>query len=189
MYRYQKIIIDYLKKEFNPKKVYYVSDGAAQHFKNKTNFHLFLNHEQEFGFPAEWHFHATAHGKGACDGIGANLKRGARRSSLQLSSGNHILTPEDLYRWAEKYCKETKVFFSSKAEYDETAVQLKERISGAKIIPGTLNYHAFIPTNENTLILKKTSMSKEYDIFPKLKGRKRTTTTTKITDDKKTKKN
>lgn len=172
VYVYQKIIIDYLKKDFDPKKIYYVSDGAAQHFKNKTSFHLLLLHEKNFGMPAEWHFHATAHGKGACDGKGANLKRGARRSSLQLSSGNHILTPEDLFHWAQNHCKETKVFFSRKTEYDKTFLNLKKHISDANMIPGTLKYHAFIPTKDNRFILKTTSLSENYEIFPKLKRKK-----------------
>ncbi|KAJ8943495.1 hypothetical protein NQ318_016275 [Aromia moschata] len=29
-----------------------------------------LYHEEDFGIKAEWNFFATAHGKGACDGIG-----------------------------------------------------------------------------------------------------------------------
>ena len=53
--------------------------------------------QKDFGVTVEWHFHATAHGKGAFDGIGANLKRGTKRASLQVSCSNHILTPEELY--------------------------------------------------------------------------------------------
>ena len=51
--------------------------------KNKSNFQNLLFHEKDFpkGVTAEWNFHATAHGKGACDGIGANLKGSAKRAS------------------------------------------------------------------------------------------------------------
>ena len=134
-----------------------MTDGAGQYFKNKSNFQNLLFHEKDFGFTAEWHFHATAHGKGACDGIGANLKRGAKRASLQVSSSNHIWTPEELYNWAKHYCEETKVFYSSKESYEETVLKLKPRLNKAKSIPGTLQYHAIIPIDQSTLKLKKTS--------------------------------
>jgi hypothetical protein len=106
-----------------------------------------LFHEKDFEIVAEWHFYATAHGKGACDGIGTNLKRGAKRASLQLSSKNRILTAESLYEWAKNYCKETEVFYSSKDNYDKSVLELKPRLDTAKAIPGTLQYHAFIPLN------------------------------------------
>ena len=77
----QEIIIDYLKKSFFfVKKIIYFTDGAAQHFKNKHNFQN-LHHYEDFSVEAEWHFHATAHGKNACDGIGASIKSNARRAS------------------------------------------------------------------------------------------------------------
>lgn len=167
VYEYQKIIISHLKTLFTVKKIYYLTDGAGQHFKNKSNFQNLLYHEKDFGIPAEWIFHATAHGKNACDGIGANLKRGAKRASLQLSSNQRILTPQDLYNWAKSYCKETTVFYSSKESYDKTTLELKPRLDAAKSIPGTLQLHAIIPIGESKLMLKKTSLSSEYEIFPK----------------------
>ena len=85
VYEYQKFILNYLKGHHQLKKIYYITDGAAQHFKNKNNFQNLLHHEEDFKIKAEWHVFATAHGKSGCDGIGANLKRGARRASLQLT--------------------------------------------------------------------------------------------------------
>ena len=32
-------------------------------------------HKEGFGVQAEWHFYATSHGKGQCDGIGGTVKR------------------------------------------------------------------------------------------------------------------
>ena len=83
VHEYQKIIINYLKNYFEPKKIYYFTDGSGQHFNNKTSFAYLQAHEEDFDIPVEWHFHGTAHGKGVCDGIGANIKRFAARSSLQ----------------------------------------------------------------------------------------------------------
>ena len=94
----------------------YFTDGAAQHFKNEYNFINLLHHEMDFGIPAEWHLHATAHGKGSCDGIGGNLKRLAARASLQASSKDPIVTADALYQWAKKNLVENLLFFSPKEE-------------------------------------------------------------------------
>ena len=49
----------------------------------KTLLTCACNHEEDFGISAEWHFAASAHGKGACDGLGGTVKRLAARASLQ----------------------------------------------------------------------------------------------------------
>ena len=97
VYEFKKIITHYLKENLQPRKMIYFTDGAAQHFKNKYNFINLLHHEMDLGIPAKWHFHATAHGKGPCDGIGGNLKRLTARASLQASSKDLILTADALY--------------------------------------------------------------------------------------------
>ncbi|KAJ8688039.1 hypothetical protein QAD02_023834 [Eretmocerus hayati] len=69
VYCVQKIVTDYIKKNFLlAKKVIYFSGGVAQHSKNTSNFENLINHKKDFGLEAEWHFNATAHGKNACDG-------------------------------------------------------------------------------------------------------------------------
>lgn len=169
VYEFQKIIINYLKKNFNPKKMYYFTDGAAQHFKNKYNFTNIIHHETDFEIPVEWHYHATAHGKGPCDGIGGNLKRLAARASLQASSKEQILTADALYKWAKKNLTETVVFFSSKGSHASSREDLASRFASAKVIPGTQKYHSVIPSSESTLSLRKYSTAKKYDVFPKMK--------------------
>lgn len=89
-HEFQKIIVNYLKINFKPKKIFNVSDGAPQHCKNKYNFFNLRFYKKDFG--TEWHFHTTAHGKEPCDGIGGNLKRFAARASLKYSPKNKILT-------------------------------------------------------------------------------------------------
>ena len=71
----------------------------------------------DFGIPAEWHFHATAHGKGPCDGIGEDLKRLAALASLQASRKDPNLTADALYQWAKKNLVDTLVFFSPKENH------------------------------------------------------------------------
>ena len=115
----------------------------------------------------KWHFDGTALGKGACHGIGANIKRFAARSSLQRSSKHHILTPQALFQWAKSNCKETEIFFSSKESYAIATEILERRFDQAVMIPGTLQYQAFISTQAGKLLIKKFSCSEKYDIFPK----------------------
>ena len=57
-----------------PRKIIYFSDGAASQYKNRKNFINLCHHEEDFGISAEWHFSATAHGKGTCDGLGGAVK-------------------------------------------------------------------------------------------------------------------
>ena len=69
-------------------------------------------HEEDFELKTEWYFHSTSHGKSVYDGIGAILKRGAKRASLQITDADPILTPQALYKWAKENHKETNVSFS-----------------------------------------------------------------------------
>ncbi|KAJ8684815.1 hypothetical protein QAD02_020608 [Eretmocerus hayati] len=139
VHQYQKIIIEYPKQHFELiTKIIYVSDGAGQHFKDKSNLGIILKHEEDFGTLAKRHHHATAHGKGGCDGISsAHLKRGAKRASLQRTSQNQILTAQALYEWAKVYSEETDVFFSPTEDYEEVKQVLQSRFGDAKVVPGT----------------------------------------------------
>ncbi|XP_044594868.1 uncharacterized protein LOC123272234 [Cotesia glomerata] len=93
-----KLITDYVKSlPERCNKIYYFSDGAPQQFKNFKNFVNLYYHEEDFDIPAEWHFFATAHGKGPCDGIGGTIKRYAARASLQLAVDKQITTPEEVF--------------------------------------------------------------------------------------------
>ena len=82
-------------------KLYYFTDGAPQQYKNKKNFINITHHSEDFGVHAEWHFFATAHGKGACDGIGGTIKRLARRACIQ-NPNILIKTPKQLFEWANE---------------------------------------------------------------------------------------
>lgn len=97
IYIYQKSIIGYLKGNFDPKFIHYITDGAPQHFKNKYNCVNLSCHELDFNIPADWSFHAIANGKESCDEIGVNLKRLAAKASLQRSWSDQILTALALY--------------------------------------------------------------------------------------------
>jgi hypothetical protein len=51
--------------------------------------------------PAEQHFFATFHGKSACDWVGGTLQRLAAKASLQQPYNDQIMTPHQLYEWAQ----------------------------------------------------------------------------------------
>ena len=65
VYGCHKILVEYLKSTFNVvKKICYFSDGARQQYKNYKNTINLAYHQLDFNIEAEWHFFATAHGKG-----------------------------------------------------------------------------------------------------------------------------
>ena len=74
---FQRKLILFLKHALSsfPVKITYFSDGAASQYKNRKNFVNLCCHKNDFGVSAEWHFSATSHGKGACDGLGGTVKR------------------------------------------------------------------------------------------------------------------
>lgn len=59
--------------------------------------------------------------------------------------------------------------FSPKENHTVMQEKLKSRFEKAMTIPGTSVYHAFIPINNNSIILKKISFSSSHDVFPKPK--------------------
>ena len=151
---YNSKMIGFLKSKFgesNVVKIYYFSDGAGSQYKNRFNLLNLLCHEVDFGVKAEWHFFATAHGKGACDGIGGCVKRSAYRASLQDKT---IVTTQNLYEWASRYFKKIQFGFSSLSDYEKHKQELTQRFSKAMAIKGTRQYHCYKPFDSKSLECK-----------------------------------
>lgn len=160
VFMFQRKLIEFLKEKFEVvTKIKYFSDGAPQQYKNKKNFSNLVNHFKDFSVLAEWNFFATAHGKGACDGVGGALKRLARQYCLQQGTKNEILTAENLYKWANCHLKNINVFFCSLKDYELSGVYLKSRFEKCKTVKGTLGIHHVIPVNNSELKVKRTSAS------------------------------
>ena len=51
----------------------------------------------DFGLECEWHFFATSHRKGSCDGIGGTVKRSVAKASLHSVYQQQILTAEEMF--------------------------------------------------------------------------------------------
>lgn len=151
VYCFQKKLIQFLKNKFQTvQKIYYFSDGSAAQYKNKKNFVNLCFHKEDFGIDTEWHFFASAHGKGPCDGVGGTLKRLATKASLQRPYDNQILTPQQLFDWADKNITSIHFEFSAQEEYIETERFLEEHFSQSVTIKGTQRLHAFIPIASST---------------------------------------
>lgn len=157
VYTIQGHLIPEIKKLLEVKEIIYFSDGAKQHFKNRFQIINLVNHEEDFGIKAEWHYHATAHGKNACDGIGAIFKREAVRASLLVKPTKAITDAVRLYDWAKKHFKTISVFFYSKMEYEKFKRRLNRRFNAATAVPQIQKRHSFVPSNKKTLLIKRYS--------------------------------
>ncbi|KAJ8685651.1 hypothetical protein QAD02_021444 [Eretmocerus hayati] len=141
----QKLIPEIRRRCKLVKKIIYVSDGAKQHFKNRVQMLNYMKHEEEFGIPTEWHSHATAHGKGSCDGIGAIVKREATRASLQASPNDAILDAYSLFSCAKGRSFEMEFSFYSQQDHDKTRKFLERRFKNAPPVTKIQKKHSFLP--------------------------------------------
>ena len=113
-------------------------------------------HEEDFGVAAEWHFSATSHGKGVCDGLGGTVKRLAARASLQRPYNDQIMTPRQLYEWASTAISNIHFEYVNMDDYDQASEQ---RFSKSRTIPGTHKYHSFIPLSTGKVSVRLYSTS------------------------------
>ena len=134
---FQTRLVAFLKEKFGTiSKMVYFSDGCAAQHKNCKNFLNLCNHESDFGMPAEWHFFATSHGKGPCDGIGGTVKCLATRASLQRPNEDLILTPRQFYDFARQSILTVAFSFSTVEDHDTHRQLITERLKTARTVPG-----------------------------------------------------
>lgn len=152
VYIMQQKIVPKIRDSFpKVKKIIYASDGAKQHFKNRYQMSNLKQHKEDFGIDAEWHFFATAHGKGSCDGVGAIVKREAARASLQASDNEAILDVQTLFSWAEKRF-DIKFFLYTTNDHEKTRKYLSKRFANCPRVERIQSGHAFIPNSDKTLV-------------------------------------
>lgn len=155
VYAIQSQLLPFIKKNVSKlKRVIYVSDGAKQHFKNRFQMANLKNHKKDFGVAAEWHFSATAHGKCACDGLGACFKREAYRASLKAKPSDAILNLKSLFSWAKTYFDEVNIFNYSKAEHDRCQRHLNQRFNTAEEVLGIMSNHCFKVSSNGSLVME-----------------------------------
>ena len=155
-------VLNYVK-ELCPivKNVNYFTDGAASQYKNYKNIANLIHHFEDFGLNAEWHYFATSHGKGPCDGTGGTIKRLARRKSLQSinNSSEDIQTPVALFEFANSNIENIKFFYVSTEDIKANEEHLVKRFESAKTLPGTQSFHKFKPLNSTTVTASELSCS------------------------------
>ena len=156
---FQRKLISFLKHALSsfPTKIAYFSDGAASQYKNRKNFINLCSHQADFGVPAEWHFSATSHGKGACYVLGGTVKRFATKASLQRPYEEQIMTPFQLYEWASSNIPGVSFDYCSVVEYNTESKDLERRFGTCRTIPGTRRLHCFIPQSRDTVLTKRYS--------------------------------
>ena len=161
VYLFQKCLIEFLTSILGslPQKILYFSDGSAAQYKNRKNFINLCYHKTDFRVDAEWHFFATSHGKGPCDGLGGTVKRLAARASLQRAYDHQIMTPRQLYEWACDNIPKVHFQFCTCDDYKNAETFLQERFHRSKTIAGTQKLHCFVPLTKNTLFTKVYSNS------------------------------
>jgi hypothetical protein len=81
----------------------------------------------------------------------------AARTSLQKPQDNQILTPLDIYSWLKENFKSIHLKYIQFSEVEDTRVNLQTEFDVVQPVPGTCNYHAFIPIIETCLVVKKHS--------------------------------
>ena len=138
------------------KKILYFTDGCGAQYKNKYNFVNVCLHEHDFGVPCEWLFFATAHGKGACDGIGGTVKRAVANESLMRPVKDQILTARAMFEYVtEKFVSVIEFLFVTKEEVRSVSKELETRFSTAMTIKGTRRCHRICPDQYPTVRVHK----------------------------------
>ncbi len=79
------------------------------------------------------------------------------RASLQATEGNAILTPRDLYNWAERNILGITFFFVPQSEIQTHALTMEQRMKMASTIPGTRNNHRFVPVSTDMINMYRIS--------------------------------
>lgn len=170
VYQFQQILLQFLEHTFGTIiKIFFFSDGAGSQYKNKKNFYQLCQYKESHGFDVEWHFFATSHGKGPCDGIGGAFKRNATRHSLQTPYTNQITTAKELFNWANSKANanESKIVyrFCSEADYIAIERQLKLKFRNVAVLTGTQKYHSFVPVDNKRIKASRFSASEKYETF------------------------
>lgn len=169
VHQFKEELFKYLSQRFTSlKKIFFFSDGAASQYKNKKNFFELCQHHKKHNFKVEWHFFATSHGKGPCDGIGGIFKRNATRASIQRKFQNQITNAKELYNWAIGNDNSAMDYrYCSEASFKKIEKVLKEKYRKLDLqtIKGTQKYHCFIPVNDKKIKAARFSTSSKFSTY------------------------
>ena len=98
-------------------------------------------------------FFATLHRKNPCGRVGGTIKRLA---SLQHPFSNQILTPKQLFDFAEANVDDITSFFVSSEEVLSNTEFLQSQFATSSTFKGTQSHHQLVPnTSSLSLTMKK----------------------------------
>ncbi|KAJ8879049.1 hypothetical protein PR048_019655 [Dryococelus australis] len=140
VHKIQETLTEYIKENIpNIIEIHYYSDGCAAQYQNN-------------------------HRKTECDGIGATVKRLARKETLQRSRQNPILTPDEFFQFCKFNIRKVNFHFISK-----DSVNLIR--SKPKNTSGTRSFHNFRPLYcSGTLEASDEKSSLAYSLKTKMRG-------------------
>ncbi|KAJ1529982.1 hypothetical protein ONE63_006710 [Megalurothrips usitatus] len=157
---FQHRLIAKLKENIQDlEEVHYMTDGSSAQYKNKFNALNLRMHFEDFQVKGRWHFFASCHGKGPCDGLAGRMKRLAMLESLRRVREESILTARQFYEWAKRvFMDSTWVELVTKEEIEEFRVQYGLRYrKDVPALEGISSAHCLIPLSTNVIQVKQYS--------------------------------
>ena len=117
-------------------RLIYFSHGCGAQYKNFKNFENLKYNSEGFNLEADWHFLPHLMPKIHWMELVAQ-SRVAGNASLQRTIKEPILTPKQLFLYADSEIKEELAFISAKKRSKKNRAVLVHRLSQCKTIPGT----------------------------------------------------
>ena len=81
------------------------------------------------------------------------MKRFVKLESLRMPFENQMLTPWDMYEWADENIENINIFNVSTEDIASHTSVNQNRLTTAETIDGTRSYHCFRPNGETRLEL------------------------------------
>lgn len=140
----------------NLKSLHMLSDGATTQYRNKSMFHLVINHIcltlnlEKF----MWHYSESGHGKGAPDGVGGCIKRTADRGA---ALGKDVNDFEKLVSYLLENCRGVTIIPINDRGIDDIEERLKD--GNTPPFKGTLKIHQVLWSYKSPLILRVRRLS------------------------------
>ena len=138
---YIETILDSLqsKMETQLEEVDIISDGAAQHFKQKYMMAFISSLLESRGITVNWHFFATSHGKGAVDGIGGTVKRAVH--SAIMTRQYHVQNAQQYAECAQAVTEATTVIYIPSKTIENNKSQLDQTWKDVAAVPAIQSVH------------------------------------------------
>ena len=118
--------------------IHVYSDGPTVQYKQKKNFYFFKKYLEELGFEkGTWNFSESYHGKGAADGVGANIKR---LLDEKVSHGQDVVNAYNAFNLLEGITK-VKLFCIDEEDIDDIIFNNQSVLNSLTAVPNTLKIH------------------------------------------------